>query len=375
MQPIMNTLDPDLNAKLLIVEDAPVGLQLLGGLLERRGFKVRLATSGEQALQAARDEPPDLILLDIHMPDMNGYEVCERLKTDEALKSIPIIFISSLRYVIDKVKAFGLGGVDYITKPYQFEDVEARVRSRLSIRRLEQQLQESLARLKDEERLRENLVHMIVHDMRSPLSGILACMNLLQASPQLDPATLQQIINSTHKAAAGLKEMTTQLLDVSRLEAGQIPINKEKHDLAESLRAAVESLSPQSGQRRVHVDAPASIMEVYDQDLVGRVVANLLANALKFTPPDGEIKLTLTRQSELVRVAVADTGRGIATEYHQKIFEKFAQAELGDKRVGTGLGLTFCKLAVEAHGGQIGVESEPGRGSTFWFTLPGKTTQ
>jgi DNA-binding response OmpR family regulator len=136
MHPIMNIQNPKPIAELLIVDDSPVVLQLLGGLLERRGFKVRLATSGEQALQAARDEPPDLILLDIYMPDMNGYEFCERLKADEALKSIPIIFISSLRYVVDKVNAFDLGGVDYITKTFQFEDVEARVRIHLSQRRL-----------------------------------------------------------------------------------------------------------------------------------------------------------------------------------------------------------------------------------------------
>ena len=149
-----------------------------------------------------------------------------------------------------------------------------------------------------------------------------------------------------------------------------MPLQKQRHDLVQTLHASTDALSTLAGGRRLRWDAPASCLAVYDEGLVGRVVANLLSNALKFTPANGEIKLTLTCQAQTARVAVADTGRGIAPEYHQKIFEKFGQAEIQHKRIGTGLGLAFCKLAVQAHGGQIGVESEPGHGSTFWFTLP-----
>ena len=231
----MNNPRPDSSGNLLIVDDSPANLQLLVTMLKQHGFQVRPVPSGELALQAARHAPPDLILLDINMPGMDGYEVCRRLKADPTLKPIPVIFISALDDVIDKVKAFNVGGVDYVTKPFMFEEVEARVRTHLALRRQERQLEDNFTRLKELE---------------------------------------------------------------------------------------------------------------------------------------SEIVLTLTSQAQTARVAVTDTGRGIAPEYHQKIFEKFGQAELHHKRLGTGLGLAFCKLAVEAHGGQIGVESEPGRGSTFWFTLP-----
>jgi signal transduction histidine kinase len=368
----MKTLNPQPDTNLLIVDDSPANLQLLSGMFKQCEFKVRLAPSGELALQAARREPPDIILLDINMPGMNGYEVCERLKADESLKAIPVIFISALDGMIDKVKGFGVGAVDYISKPFQFEEVEARVRTHLALRRQERQLQENLARLKELERLRDSLVHMIVHDMRSPLSSILVCMEMLSADPPHEPAHIAKFIKLASKSASNLKGMITQLLDISRLEAGKMPIKKETHNLTDALQTTLESMTAMAGERRLRLEAPAPIIALYDQDIVGRVVGNLLANAFKFTPPDGSITLAVAEQAGFVRVAVADDGRGIAREHHHKIFEKFGQADGPQSSLGTGLGLTFCKLAVEAHGGNIGVESEPGRGSTFWFTLPGK---
>ncbi len=362
--------DTNTAASILVVDDTPMNLQLLVGMLKEYGYTVRPAPSGELALQAAFDEAPDLILLDINMPLMNGYEVCERLKADENLKSIPVIFISALDDMFDKVKAFSVGGVDYITKPFQFEEVEARVRAHLALRRKERLLQKSLAQQKELERLRDSLVHMIVHDMRSPLTVISTCLHILQEGLAADRSATDNLLQEADSAANALNKMTTQLLDISRLEAGQMPLKKERHDLAQTLRVTSESLAALARERRIRLEVPPSSIAYYDADIVGRVVANLLANAFKFTPPDGQITLTVACQAEFFRVAVMDNGLGIAPEHQQKIFEKFAQVELRSKHVGTGLGLAFCKLAVEAHGGQIGVESELGHGSAFWFTLP-----
>jgi signal transduction histidine kinase len=366
----MNTEAPVPAPDLLVADDSPTNLKLLGSLLQDKGYRVRLVPSGERALAAARREPPDLILLDIQMPEMDGYEVCRRLKADPGLQSIPVIFISALDGAIDKVKAFAVGGADYVPKPFQFEEVEARVRTHLALCRHERQLAENLLRLQNLEQLRDNLVHMIVHDLRSPVCGIGLALELLQGSPKPDPGSAAELMRTATGAVEALNAMITQLLDISRLEAGQMPLKKEQHDLGHTLRATVASLAALVGQRRIRQDAPEPCLACYDADILGRVVANLLANACKFTRPDGEIQLAVTRQAGLVRVTVTDTGRGIAPQYHRQIFEKFAQAELRHERLGTGLGLTFCKLAVEAHGGQIGVESEPGHGSTFWFTLP-----
>ena len=366
----MNTQASTKVANLLIVDDAPANLELLAGLLRRAGFRVRPVPSGELALQAARHELPDLILLDINMPGLNGYEVCARLKADSALQAVPVIFLSALDDVLDKVKAFSVGGVDYVSKPFQFEEVEARVRTHLALRRQECQLQESLAQLKELETQRDGLVHMIVHDLRSPLSSILMFLDLLRDGAPMEPSQMAVLVRATGESATQMKALITQILDVSRLEAGQMPLKLEPHDLTQTLRTTLESLTALAGKRQVHLQAPETTLFPFDEDLMSRVMTNLLSNAIKFTPPTGEVRVAITHQAECVRVTVTDTGAGIAPEHHQKIFEKFGQAESGHKQVGTGLGLTFCRLAVAAHGGKIGLESQPGCGSTFWFTLP-----
>jgi signal transduction histidine kinase len=357
--------------RVLVVDDTPANLQLLVGMLKERGYKALVAPSGKMALQAAQNDPPDLILLDINMPEMNGYEVCERLKADEKLKEIPVIFVSALNETMDKVKAFGAGGVDYVTKPFQFEEVDARVRAHLELRRQKRELKDSYERLKELERLRDNLTNMIVHDLRSPLTGVHGTLQILEKDAQLaQNPKLGFLVQLARRETNALIEMVTQLLDISRLEAGQMPVKKASGDLVESARAAVGGMASLAEGRRLAVSAEGRVPAVYDFDIVRRVITNLLANAVKFTRKDGRITVAVSRTDAGVRVAVTDDGDGIPPEYHQKIFDKFGQVNGNKARFGTGLGLTFCKLAVESHGGRIGVESEPGKGSTFWFTLP-----
>ncbi len=165
--------------------------------------------------------------------------------------------------------------------------------------------------------------------------------------------------------------MVSSVLDVSRLETGKMPLNRQACDLAVVAREVVDSLGPAVGQRRLSVESEAApVLAFGDPEIIRRVIANLLGNALKFTPKDGQILVTVSRKDSMARVAVTDNGKGIPAEYHARIFEKFGQVDKQAPRQSTGLGLTFCKLAVEAHGGQIGVESEIGKGSTFRFTLP-----
>ncbi len=355
---------------ILVVDDTLANLQLLVGMLKERGYKPRVASGGELALQAVRSEPPDLILLDINMPDMDGYQVCEALKSDEKLKEIPVIFLSALNETSDKVKAFRAGGADYITKPFQFEEVDARVRTHLELRRQRLELKENNDRLRELERLRDNLTHMIVHDMRTPLTVILGAIGLMLSEnpPQKEGAVKTQRL--AHNSALKLKEMTTQLLDISRLEAGQMPVNRTEGDLVQAARIALDFVSPAAAGRNLLLTSTGPFPAVFDAELIHRVLVNLVTNAVKFTHAGGEVKISVTREASAVRVAVADDGAGIPPEHHGKIFDKFSQVEGENKKLGAGLGLTFCKLAVEAHGGRIGVESEVGKGSTFWFTLP-----
>jgi len=178
-------------------------------------------------------------------------------------------------------------------------------------------------------------------------------------------------IDVARRSTTKLLDMVTSVLDVSRLEAGEMPLNRQACDLAVVTKEVVDSLGSAVGQRRLSVESePAPVLAHGDQEIIRRVIANLLGNALKFTPKDGEIRIAVSRKDSMARVAVTDTGPGIPAEYHAKIFEKFGQVEKQARRHSTGLGLTFCKLAVEAHGGKIGIESEVGKGSTFWFELP-----
>jgi len=354
----------------MIVDDVPQNMALLEAMLRETGCEVFTLPDGEMALQAAVRDQPDLILLDILMPGLDGYEVCARLKADPRLKDIPVLFISALNEPWDKTRAFRVGGVDYIPKPFQLEEVEVRVRNHLELSRQRRELRASYERLRELEHLRDSLVHMLVHDLRSPLTSIVMALQYIQSVVTPGDPDLTKVLGAAEAGAKAMSTMVTQLLDISRLEAGQMPIERISGDLVALAREVQESFRAQAGNRRLRITSTETIVASYDTGILRRVLGNLLSNALKFTPSDGEVSLALCREAGQVRVTITDNGPGIPPEFLQRIFTKFAQAESRQKGVGTGLGLAFCKLAVEAHAGQIGVENVPGQGSRFWFTLP-----
>ncbi|MCL5674519.1 MAG: hybrid sensor histidine kinase/response regulator [Candidatus Omnitrophica bacterium] len=373
-------LESSRGQSILIVDDTPANLHVLTGMLKEQGYRVRPALNGKMAIQGAQAEPPDLILLDINMPEMNGYQVCERLKTDKQLKDIPVIFISALNETADKVKAFTAGGVDYVTKPFQFEEVAARVKTHLEIQRQKHVLQENYQQLHKLESFRDGLVHMIVHDIRNSLTGIYGYIELLRNTEEgkISPDG-QEYAQRALNGLESLVEMTSTLLDVSKIESGQMKLNFSEWDMAGLTRDILKKMDSLRETRRFTIVMDPQdgrfILES-DRILIGRVIQNLMSNALKFTPPDGEISIVLKSLQDHIQFSVKDTGPGIPAEYHKKIFEKFGQVEsqTGNCPRSTGLGLTFCKMTVEAHGGRISVDSEVNKGSTFWFILPKKQT-
>lgn len=233
-------------------------------------------------------------------------------------------------------------------------------------------LQDSYRRLQALERLRDDLTHMIVHDMRTPLTVVSGALELLaidSAGKKIDP-DITRLLGRARNQSERVNEMVKQLLDISRMEAGQMPIDKTEQNLTETARSALNAVASLAEDRTLRLTHPKTVRAFYDGDIIRRVLVNLLGNALKFTPVNGEIKVSVESDGSDARVAVTDNGYGIPPEKHAEIFEKFGQVQNEKTRLGSGLGLTFCKMAVEAHGGHIGVESEPGKGSTFWFTLP-----
>ena len=361
-------------ASILIVDDNPVNLQVLTSMLKQSGWRPRPVMSGRLGLQTARNEPPDLVLLDVNMPEMNGYEVCEQLKADTRLADIPVIFVSALGETLDKVRGFSVGGVDYVTKPFQLDEVRARVIAHLELRRQRVLLQSSYEKLRESERLRDSQVHMIVHDLRSPLAAISAFLDLFEeeAKRKLGAETQEDVANAM-RATRNMVRMINGILDVSKMEAQMMKLDLRECDLVQVIGQSLDELESLVGTRRLVFERPAApALVLADQEIVVRIVQNFLGNALRFTPASGEIRVGIVVEAEHIRVFVADTGPGIPPDFRHSIFDKFTQVEghALHRNQTTGLGLAFCKLAVEAHGGRIGVDSDLGKGSTFWFTLP-----
>jgi K+-sensing histidine kinase KdpD len=356
---------------ILVVDDTPANLQLLCGMLKERGYRPRPVPSGALALRAAASEAPDLVLLDISMPEMDGFEVCSRLKADPTHQDVPVIFLTAHTDSADKVKAFAVGGVDYVTKPFQFDEVHARISTHLKLRQNQLELQQSYDRLFNLEKVRDDLVHMIVHDLRSPLTVLVN--QLLAAKDEVKDAQIQDDLGACIDAVMSMNSMVTSVLDVSRMEASTMVLKREKCELATLVNAVVREMKGLVGERELVIEAPSPVPMVADKSVITRVIQNLLGNALKFTGPRGQIRIELTMNEGTTRFAVSDDGPGVAKDMQEKIFEKFGQVECysSNERHSTGLGLTFCKLAVETHGGRIGVDCIDGQcGSTFWFTLP-----
>jgi signal transduction histidine kinase len=237
------------------------------------------------------------------------------------------------------------------------------------------QIEENYRKLRELESLRDSLTHMIVHDMRTPLTSIYGYLEMLK---QFESEHLsdegKEYLSVVMGETQNLMEMINSLLDVSKMEHGEMQLDLSEFDIAEVAREIVGKIEPLREDRSIVLEfSEDPLLVKADRQLISRVIQNLLSNALRFTPsPGGEIRIRAERSDKMVKVCVIDNGPGVPKEYHEKIFEKFGQVEsrANRQKYSTGLGLTFCKLAVESHGGRIGVESEPGKGSNFWFTLP-----
>ena len=368
----MNNYTPE-KATILVVDDTPANLKLLQEMLQSKGYRVLASPDGKTALNAAAKSLPDLILLDINMPEMNGFEVCERLKANELLKDIPILFISALTETTDKMKAFSVGGVDYISKPFQFEEVNARVETHLELSRQKREVQKSYNKLRELETQRDGLVHMIVHDMRSPLMVTLGNLELLQYDTLSKNAAL--CVSAALRSTDMVIKMVTTILDISKMEAEKMTLNYSAVDMINLVGETIRMVESLQASRSITLTPPGEMESLScDANLIRRILQNLIVNAIKFTDKEkGVITISIQNASpNKVRVSVVDNGPGIPPEYCEKVFDKFCQASTRQQGKGysTGLGLTFCKLAVEAHGGRICLESDEGKGSTFWFELP-----
>ena len=374
------SISEPIRANILIVDDVPNNLRLLSNMLTGQGYEVRSAISGPMAIKSVQAALPDVILMDINMPEMNGYEVCEYLKAHEQTADIPVIFLSALSETLDKVKAFSVGGVDYITKPFHIEEVIARVENHLAIRSLQKKLQASeaetrraLAKEKELNRLKSEFVAMVSHDFRTPLTSIQGFSELLcYQDDKLSPPERSRYFEKIGLAVDRMLELVDQVLTIGSLEASEATLKVSLLDLREFCQDLIETLQITTGEQHpIQCHIEGNCHQVWlDEGLLRPILTNLLSNAIKYSPKGGDIQLNLACQSSQVVFVVRDQGIGIPAKDQSHLFEAFHRCSNVGQIKGTGLGLAIVRQCVEAHQGTISVESQVGAGTAFTVTLP-----
>ncbi len=365
-------------ASILVVDDTPANLELLENIL--CDYEVRTLPSGALALRSAKAEPPDLVLLDIRMPDMDGYMVCEQLKAHHATADIPIIFISALQNMEDKVKAFSAGGVDYITKPFQAEEVQARVSTHLHLHQLQHRLMknnEELSQAKHQaevaNRAKSTFLANMSHELRTPLNAMLGFAQIMELDESLN-IRHRRNANSIRRSGEFLLEQVNDILDLAKIEAGRLeclPQVFEPHPFFKELKSLFK-LQAEHKALFFHYEEITPLPQALycDHKRLRQIAVNLLGNALKFTHQGGITLRTQYLEGQLI-LEVLDTGIGIPASMLDKIFEPFQQAGKAEqKSQGTGLGLSISRKWAEMMKGHITVTSTLDEGSGFTLTLP-----
>ncbi len=369
---------------ILVADDVPANVELLFDQLHTLGYRTISAHDGPSALAACFEYHPELCILDVSMPagDLGiddrstGFEVCRRIKRDPRSARIPVIFVTALNDTTDRVRAIEAGGDDFLTKPHNRLVLGARVRSLIKLKAATDALEESFRKMRELEKVRDDLMKMIVHDLKSPLTTVLATLEMVTDGDFGAISSEQRrALGDAEAKAEDLLALIEDLLEVARLEETTITLQVAPTAPAALLSEIVHEWRLRFQQEgitvRVDVSDDVPVFEA-DPTLLRRVFANLIQNAVTHTARAVELQLLARADSNGVLFTVADNGPGIPKEYQELIFRKFEQVRTPNApRVrSSGLGLAFCKLAVEAHGGRIWVQSEEGRGSAFHFWLP-----
>jgi len=376
------------NAPLILVaDDVAANVELLFDQLHVLGFRAIAAGDGPSALTACFEHRPDLCILDVSMPagDLGvddrstGFEVCRRIKRDPRTKSIPVIFVTALNDTTDRVKAIEAGGDDFLTKPHNRLVLGARVRSLLKLKAATDSLEDTLRKLREVEKMRDDLMKMIVHDLKTPLTSVLATTEMM-IDEDFGPLNEQQkqMLRDAEGKAEDLLCLIGDLLEVSRLEEATLTLDLKPIAPGALLNEIVHESSIRFQQEgavaTIDVADDAPVFEA-DKALLKRVLGNLVQNALTHSANAVKLQLNARKDGDGILFTVADNGPGIPPEYHEVIFRKFERVKTSNMphTRSSGLGLAFCKLVVDAHGGRIWVQSAgEGKGSAFHFRLPRK---
>ncbi len=364
--------------KVLVVDDEPANVELIVRRLSGNGYETLTATNGHDAIAVATKEQPDLILMDIMMPGLDGWQATRLLKGDPKTANIPVVFVTARDRPEDVAQGFEAGGIMYVNKPVEPVELFARVRNAIYMKRLQDDLRNKNEDLKRLESSRQELIGMLGHDIRNLANSVVAFLQLARMGELTpDRPEFAQLLGLSEANIAEVLRMVNALLDVYKMEEGRLEAVAGVNKLADVVKRSFAQLIPEAMAKGITLTerVPADTTVFVDAGLIVRVLTNLISNAIKHTPGGGAVTIDAESASgDSIVVRVTDTGPGIPEADAAHVFDRFYQTDTGRSRGGTGLGLAFCKLAVELHGGKIGVANGGQPGAIVEFTIPAAST-
>ena len=400
----LNTL-PN-GATILVVDDNPVNLKLLNHTLSSAGYKVKIEVNGLNVIPQVKTSIPDLIVLDIMLPDLSGFEICKQLQADPLTRSIPIIFITALADTVDKVKGLSLGAVDYITKPFQKEELLARVRTHLHLKRLIKsleiqnqelrqltqqnedlehrvaertaELKQALKKEKELNQLKSRFITIASHEFRTPLAIIASSSGILQKfSDRLNEERKQEHLQTIQHTIKHITQILDDVLMINRAEADKIELHLEAADIVDFCHHLQSAIAESNNQHTINFSVDLgqetitnSLIIQFDKKLLQQIITNLLNNAIKYSPNHNLVKFSLTKADDKIIFKISDHGIGIPEADQDNLFASFHRGSNVGNIAGTGLGLSIVRKCVDLHQGEINIDSQIGKGTTVTITIP-----
>jgi signal transduction histidine kinase len=361
-------------ATILIVDDERINRELLHAYFDGSPHELIDADSGEAALHTALAVRPDLVLLDVMMPGLDGFATTKRLKTLFADELLPVILVTAMHDHESRIRGLRAGADDFVTKPVEQHELALRVQNLLALRAKEAALVRRNVELVELQRFRDEMSALVVHDLKNPLSVILANIDYVIDGVGDEQQHREALLDAKSAGARALR-LLANLADMTRIEAGQLPLDRHPMQVAALLAPLVKQRTRLAQSRAIVLDSTIDpeLPVFVDAELISRVVENVFDNALRHTPPGGRIAVRGVAQPDAVQIRIGNTGRPIPFDARTRIFEKFAQGTAQAGRMNLGLGLYFCRLAAEAHGGKIWVEETRDLPTVFNLELPRAT--
>ena len=361
---------------ILVVDDVISNVLLLKVLLAAQKFNVITASNGMEAIDITKKQQPDLILLDVMMPGMSGFEVAQKLKNDPEVQHIPIIFLTALNSTADIVTGFKVGANDFISKPFNKEELVIRVSHQISLIAAKRIILQKTEELKKTIQGRDKMYSVIAHDLRSPLGSIKMVLNMfvMTMSPQMIGEEQYEMLDSANKSTEELFNLLDNLLKWTKTQTGRLTVVFQDFELVKSISGVLEIFSLVSSSKNIELifDSNEEINVRGDIDIAKTITRNLLSNAIKFSFSGSKIIIEVKKIDNMAVVSVKDFGKGMSQEEQQKLFNSethFSKYGTNNEE-GSGLGLLLCKDFATKNKGDLWLQSEEGKGSTFFFSIP-----